>query len=338
MKKVCFAAVLVMLVACSALGGEFEELLKSAKRGDAYAQYCLGDMYFYGDGVKQDYRKAREWFEKAATQDELTAQCYLGDMYLYGLGVKQDYNKAHEWYRKAAANGDEDAKEYLEKLAELGTSQTAAVQPEFSHPAAPPITAQNDSFILTHNAGSIFANNNSRIKPRLAVLDFEDKSEERKANPDTIRTSMVTALHKTDIFNLQERERLGDLKDELTLGQSGLMDASTAAKIGKLRGAQYVMMGAITLCYYSEKASGFIFPVLGFETRAKTAYVVIDIRIVEVETGDIVYTESKIGEASNKTKKNIAQSEKMIGGLLDMATRNAVEKHVSAIQVLGFHS
>jgi curli biogenesis system outer membrane secretion channel CsgG len=275
-------------------------------------------------------------------------------MYENGTGGKKDINKAIELYRKAGNLGIGEARD---SLARLEASQTAKpqqkpsanvakntknppqqpkTQPKPVQQAAPapsvtPAPAQNNNV-------PVFANNTSGTKPRLAVLAFEDKSEERKANPDTIRTSMVTALHKTEIFNLQERERLDDLKDELTLGQSGLMDASTAAKIGKLRGAQYVMMGAITLCYYSEKASGFIFPVLGFETRAKTAYVVIDIRIVDVETGDILYTESKTGEASNKTKKNIAQSEKMIGGLLDMATRNAVDKHVSAIRVLGFHS
>lgn len=92
--------------------------------------------------------------------------------------------------------------------------------------------------------------------------------------------------------------------------------------------------GAVTLYYYSEKASGFALPILGSYAKAKTAYVVIDIRIVDVETGEIVYAYDQIGEAVNKERKSIASSSKMTGGLLGLATRNAVEKHVSAMKGL----
>ena len=41
-----------------------------AERGDAQARYGLGLMHYHGQGVAQDYAKAREWFEKAAAQTE----------------------------------------------------------------------------------------------------------------------------------------------------------------------------------------------------------------------------------------------------------------------------
>ena len=40
----------------------------------------------------------------------------LGTLYHEGKGVKQDYAKAREWYEKAAAQGNKDAEEALQHL------------------------------------------------------------------------------------------------------------------------------------------------------------------------------------------------------------------------------
>ena len=69
----------------------------------------LGYMYRDGEGVRQDYKKAIEWTEKAAKQGYVSAQYNLGVMYDNGQGVRQDYKKAKEWYEKAANQGDVDA-------------------------------------------------------------------------------------------------------------------------------------------------------------------------------------------------------------------------------------
>ena len=80
---------------------------------DAEVQFNLGLMYSEGQGVKQDYYKAAECFQKAAEQGHAEAQYNLGLMYYRGKGVKQDYFKAIEWYQKAAAQGIADAQAYL---------------------------------------------------------------------------------------------------------------------------------------------------------------------------------------------------------------------------------
>ena len=79
-------------------------------------QGFLGVMYANGQGVKQDYFKAFEWYQKAAEQGNADAQCFLGFMYQYGQGVKQDYFKAVEWYQKAAEQGNPIAQIYLDRL------------------------------------------------------------------------------------------------------------------------------------------------------------------------------------------------------------------------------
>ena len=60
-------------------------------------------MYRDGQGVAQDYAKAREWWEKAAAQGDVDAQYNLGFMYYDGRGGVRNYAKAREWFEKVAA-------------------------------------------------------------------------------------------------------------------------------------------------------------------------------------------------------------------------------------------
>ena len=59
----------------------------------------------HGEGVKQNYSKARVWCEKAAKQGHARAQFNLGFMYANGSGVEQSDSLAMRWYGRAAAQG-----------------------------------------------------------------------------------------------------------------------------------------------------------------------------------------------------------------------------------------
>ena len=62
-------------------------------------------MYYNGQGVDVNYKKAFEWHEKAAEQGYASAQHNMGVMYHNGHGVDVNYEKAIEWYEKAAEQG-----------------------------------------------------------------------------------------------------------------------------------------------------------------------------------------------------------------------------------------
>ena len=78
----------------------------AAAKGDVYAMADLGVIHDNGLGVAQDNAKAREWYEKAAAKGNAFAMNNLGVLYGKGKGVTQDNAKAREWYEKAAAQGE----------------------------------------------------------------------------------------------------------------------------------------------------------------------------------------------------------------------------------------
>jgi TPR repeat protein len=101
---------------------------KAAKQGDAEAQFNLGAMYFTGQDVKQDYKKAAKWYRKAAEQEHVGAQCNLALMYRDAQGVKQDYKEAVKWYRKAADQGDAEGEHMLGVMYDTGQGVTQDYQ------------------------------------------------------------------------------------------------------------------------------------------------------------------------------------------------------------------
>jgi len=65
------------------------------------AQFALGQLYFHGRGVSQDYVEAFNLFEKAARQGHPVAQHLLGGMYEEGWVVKRNFIEAYKWYTLA---------------------------------------------------------------------------------------------------------------------------------------------------------------------------------------------------------------------------------------------
>ncbi|MFB3087863.1 MAG: cadherin domain-containing protein, partial [Acidiferrobacterales bacterium] len=78
------------------------EFLQLAKEGHASAQYSLGFLYDYGEGVQQNHSEAAKWYRKAAEQGLAGAQFSLGIMYESGTGVSRDLARAYKWYSVAA--------------------------------------------------------------------------------------------------------------------------------------------------------------------------------------------------------------------------------------------
>ena len=106
-----------------------ENIIKAAEQGNAEAQCKLGDMYYEGKEVEQDYIKSRYWYKKTAEQGNADAQNNLGFLYQHGLGVEQNYQEAIKWYEKAAEQGNASAQQKLVFLYLCGLG----VQEDYDH-------------------------------------------------------------------------------------------------------------------------------------------------------------------------------------------------------------
>ena len=99
-----------------------------ADKGNAKAQSLMGQMYFYGQGVKQDYPQAISWLNLAAAQGEPKAHFRLGSMHENAQGFTQNNLMAAVSYTMAAELGHPEASEALKRVsAELSPKETALV-------------------------------------------------------------------------------------------------------------------------------------------------------------------------------------------------------------------
>ena len=60
-------------------------LITAAKKGDMDAQYRLGNRYYVGLGVEQNFTEAKHWLKVAAQNGHSGAKLYLNIMHKYGI-------------------------------------------------------------------------------------------------------------------------------------------------------------------------------------------------------------------------------------------------------------
>lgn len=96
-------------------------LLKAqAQQGNHIAQFDLGCVYDFGEGVLEDNWEAAKWYHKSAMQGYVLAQYNLALMYLNGEGVVRNARQAAWWFDKAAKQGNAKAQFHLGVCYDMG--------------------------------------------------------------------------------------------------------------------------------------------------------------------------------------------------------------------------
>lgn len=141
---------------------------------------------------------------------------------------------------------------------------------------------------------------NAQLKKRVAVSRFEDRSGTGYNHlGEGVADMLVTALVKSNKFSVLERQELEKVLEEQKLGESGLVTAETAPKLGKLLGVELLVVGSVSEFGTKEsKVSGGLSFISG-GVKTKTARAVVDVRLVNTVTGEIVAAEKEEGEESS---------------------------------------
>ncbi len=145
----------------------------------------------------------------------------------------------------------------------------------------------------------------SALKKRIAIINFEDRSGYGHNIGRGVADMLVTSLVESDKFIVIERAELDELLKEQGLGQTGLVTPQSAAKVGQLLGLQRIITGSIT--EFGSKQSKVGGGIGGFNlgVSTTTARVVVDLRIINVNTGEIVMAKSAEGEDSSTGLDNV---------------------------------
>ncbi len=107
-------------------------------------------------------------------------------------------------------------------------------------------------------------------------------------------------LASTGAFRVVERSNLESVLAEQDLGASGRVRADSAARIGELTGAGYIVLGTVTS--YSENTrstgGGISFRGIGVGGKRTESYLAVDLRVVNVNNGEIEFVRTIEGRST----------------------------------------
>jgi hypothetical protein len=221
--------------------GLFDFQMKLAEKGNAEAQFKIGEMYETGFGVKRDMKLANEWISKAAGQghevakfkllfwdmkqngltksnkadyDALVAsaknengfaQFYLGKLYADGAGVVKDSDAALDWFNKATLQGIVEAERESTAVREQQQrEQLARRRSEQKREAE--LRAQQEEARMKQEANRLAAQKKAEAERAARLSDDKRKQAETTAR-DEKKAEAEEKARKAAAREAEQRER-----------------------------------------------------------------------------------------------------------------------------------
>ena len=151
-------------------------------------------------------------------------------------------------------------------------------------------------------------------KRRVGVVDFENKTGYGQQRLGQAASDiLITELVKTGKFIVVERDKVNKLMEEQKLGLTGAIDSATAARMGKVLGLNAIVTGAIS--NFGTRTTGSDYLIA--QSKRQEATCTVDIRVVDAETGQILYGDS--GKGVSKVSS---------GGFLGMGTKGGYAESI----------
>jgi len=140
-------------------------------------------------------------------------------------------------------------------------------------------------------------------KPRIGVLRFTNQTHAGWWSGSMgyeLQDLLASELASTKAFQVLERKEIDAVLQEQDFGASGRIDPKTKAALGKIKGAKYLVSGTVTAFETQTAGTGGGFSVGGFSFggRKDKAYMAVDVKVIDTETGEIV--DNRTIEASSE--------------------------------------
>jgi TolB-like protein len=136
-------------------------------------------------------------------------------------------------------------------------------------------------------------------RPGIAVFPFDNNyvgsnREDFDGLEGGLQQMMITELSQNSGLRVVERSELRSLLDEQDLGASGRVDPSTAARVGRVVGARYVIMGQYVDIFGDVR---------------------MDARVVDTETSEIIRTEQVRADRSDLYQMLVDLASQVVAGV-----------------------
>jgi TolB-like protein len=151
---------------------------------------------------------------------------------------------------------------------------------------------KNCTIALLSLASVLFAEDLER--PIVAVVDFDVASHVHRPLAEQIGQTMSDELVNTGLFDIVEREKLQTIMQEQGFSASGMVQPETAAEMGRMLGARYLLTG--TVLSADKEVRSF----RGYGTNTQTTFYTVRVRaqMLDAETGRILFSATEKAEES----------------------------------------
>lgn len=172
----------------------------------------------------------------------------------------------------------------------------------------------------------------TRPRIKIAVIDFTNRSDFGDERLGLAAADILTTeLFKRGNFLLVERDQIKKVFQEQSLGMSGAVDPTTATKAGRLLGVSSIIVGSIS--QFGIKVEDHDYLLL--KQRIMKAEATIEVRVIDVTTGVILYADSGKGDYMRKSTQVLELGQK-VGydeSLGCQALRSAITKFLDGLVI-----
>jgi curli biogenesis system outer membrane secretion channel CsgG len=174
-------------------------------------------------------------------------------------------------------------------------------------------------------------------KPVLGVIEFKNESGAGWWSGGVgweLAGMLSNELSATNAFRVVERDKLESVLEEQNLAASGRVASGTGARIGKLTGAQYLVAGTVTAYEEDTKSTGggISFGGVSLGGNSSQAYLAVDIRVINAETGEVDFVRTVEGR-SKGGGVSIGLYKGGFGGTLSQQNKTPAGKAIRAALV-----
>lgn len=195
------------------------------------------------------------------------------------------------------------------------------------------------SFTKIRSVSAQDADQPPTVKKRVAVVDFEFGAVQSWWGGEWnigkgIADLLISQLVNNGAFSIVERRALDKVLQEQQMSNSDRFDAGSATKIGKILGVDAILMGSVTQFGFEDKKVGVGGAILnsflsgaigGFSKKNTKAIVIVDARIVDTSTGEILAVATGKGESKRGSFTGFGaagSSGGAAGAIIDMGSSN----------------